>query len=122
MPLKLDSTGDLSRTSGRFDTLDEVTDIQECIGQRIAIRLRRWLGEWSFDTRLGMDWETLLSKGTSEGQLRAAIVREVALVPGVRSIREMAISVSSARVATVTGAVVVAATGEPVTFSIDVGV
>lgn len=120
--LKLTATGDLSRTSGRFDVLDEVADLQACIGQRIAIRLRRWQGEWSFDTRLGMPWESLLTKGTTDGQLRAAIVREITRVPGVRSIREMGISISAARVATVTGAVVVAATGDPIVFGIDVEV
>ena len=120
MPFKLTASGDLSRTLGRFDLLDEVADLQECIGQRIAVRIRRWRGEWSFDTRLGMDWERLLQKGTTEGQLRAALVQEITRVPGVRSIREMRISISAARVATVTGAVVVAATGESVPFDINV--
>lgn len=122
MALRLTAAGDLSRSAGRFDTLDEVAQRNQAIGQRIAIRLRRWRGEWSFDTRLGMPWETLLAKGATEGQLRAAIVREICRVPGVRAIREMAISISAARLATVTGAVIVSAAGESVTFSADVEV
>lgn len=121
MTLQLTSTGDLQRTLGTFVRLDEVDDRDDCIGQRIGVRLRRWRGEWSFDTRLGMDWETLLQKGTTTGQLRAAIVREVSLVPGVRAVTEMNVTVGANRVATVSGKVSVVGSSETVTFSAQVG-
>ena len=123
MALQLDSTGDLQRTLGTFVRLDEAAgaDRDECIGQRIAVRLRRWRGEWSFDTRLGMDWETLLQKGTTTGQLRAAIIREVSLVPGVRAVSEMTVTVGASRVASVSGRVSVVGSSETVVFNASVG-
>lgn len=121
MAFKLDASGDLSRTNGRLDLLDEVDDRDQVIAQRIAIRLRRWRGEWSFDTRLGMDWDFLFLKGTSTATLRAAIIREICQVPGVRAVTELSVSVSAARVATITGRVQVAAATEAITFSADVG-
>ena len=124
MALQLDSTGDLQRTLGTFVRLDEAAgaDRDECIGQRIVVRLRRWRGEWSFDIRLGMGWETLLQKGTTTGQLRAAIVREVSLVPGVRAVTQMDVTVGASRVATVSGRVSVVGSAETVAFSASVGV
>ena len=120
--LQLDSTGDLNRSLGTFTRLDAVDDRDDCIGQRIAVRLRRWRGEWSYDTRLGMPWETLLTKGTTQGQLRAAIIREVSLVPGVRAVSEMTVTPGAGRVATVSGRVSVVGSAETVAFSADVGV
>lgn len=119
MALQLTSTGDLQRTLGTFVRLDEVSDRDECIGQRISIRLRRWLGEWDYDTRLGMPWSTLLTKGTTEGQLRAAIVREVTRVPGVRAVASLTTSVVN-RAVTVTGRVSVVGSSELVTFGAQV--
>lgn len=121
MTLRLTATGDLQRTLGTFVRLDEVSDRDTVIGQRIAVRLRRWRGEWSFDTRLGMDWETLLQKGTTTGQLRAAIIREISLVPGVRAVTEMSVTVGANRVATVSGRVSVVGNSETVAFSAQVG-
>lgn len=116
--LKLTAAGDLSRSAGRLETLSESTNRNACIGQRIAVRLRRWRGEYSFDTRLGVDWQRLLQKGTSSALLRAEIAREVTRVPGVRSIRDIVISAPNAsRAVTITGSVVVVGSDEVVTFS-----
>lgn len=121
MALQLTSAGDLQRTLGAFVRLDEVASRDTVIGQRIAVRLRRWKGEWSFDTRLGVDWETLLRKGTTTGQLRAAIIREISLVPGVRAVYEMTVTARANRVVTVLGRVSIVGSVETVEFSAQVG-
>lgn len=122
MALKLTAAGDLSRTDARFDTLDEVTDRNEVIGQRVAIRLRRWLGEWSFDTRLGVDWPAIFEKGTPESVIRARLADQILKVPGVRSLLSLAVTTSTARVATVTGRILAVGADEPVVFAVDVEV
>ena len=121
MALGLTPGGDLSRANGKFQLIDELNH-DESIAQRIAIRLRRWHGEWSFDTRLGVDWEALLTKGTATSVLRAAIIREVSLVPGVRGVPELSVVPGANRTMSVSGRVTVAGSSETVSFSSTVGV
>ena len=118
--LKLTTGGDLARENGAFTTYDESTNTSECIGQRIVVRLRRWLGEWSFDTRLGVDWESLLQKSTTSGQLRAAITREITRVPGIRAVSSMEIIFGDNREVIITGNVLRVGTDIPVEFSANV--
>ena len=103
-----------------MELLDEVVEKDQAIGQRIAIRLRRWLGEYSFDTRLGMDWENLLQKATTEGQLRAAIVHEINQVPGVLGIISMDI-IPSGRAVSILGKVRLVGSEVAVTFDANIG-
>ena len=94
--LKLTAAGDLSRTTGRFDTLDEADDVDACVAQRIAIRLRRRLGEYPWDTRLGLDWDLLTAKGTPNG-VRVALVRDqVAGTAGVEEVVSVTVDIDNA--------------------------
>lgn len=126
--LEIDATGDLVRATGRFQQLSEA-DAQagnrqtmgQLIGQRVQIRLSRWAGEWSYDTRLGVPWDVLLQKGVSETQLQARITAEILKAPGVASIPELTLVRSGRSVSVSCRAVAVGAT-EPVEFSVNIPV
>lgn len=116
--LTINATGDLARTLGSFVQIKETTAQASVIAQRIQIRLSRWRGEWSYDTRLGMPWDELLQKGVTDTQLRARISAEILKVPGVTSLPEMAIVRNGRSVSVSCRAVI--QSGQTIEFSTDI--
>ena len=47
---------------------------RNAVAQRLKNAISIWLGEFSLEPLLGIDWPTLLEKGISRDRIRAAIV------------------------------------------------
>lgn len=75
--IRCDSAGDLP------DVGDHLTRA-ELVAQRIGIRLRTWLGEWTLATSEGMNWRAWQQSKPFPLQLVATMARrEVDTTPGV---------------------------------------
>ena len=96
MPLRLDQLGDLIRVNGAFARNDEISDKGAAIAQGIQVRLSRWLGEWVYGIDEGIDWPTLMAKGTDPRIINSTIRREILSMPGVQKVNRLSQSYNSA--------------------------
>ena len=74
----------------RCDSVGDLPDVgahltgAELVAQRIGIRLRTWLGEWTLDKSKGMDWRAWQQSKPFPLQLVATMARrEIDTTPGV---------------------------------------
>ncbi|MBI40423.1 MAG: hypothetical protein CMF59_12550 [Leptospiraceae bacterium] len=67
---------------------------RDAVAQRLRNAISIWLGEFSLEPLLGVDWETLLEKGISRARIRAAIVSVINADPAV--IRIISFSIEDA--------------------------
>lgn len=75
--IRLDSTGDLPNVGAL------VSDA-ELVAQRVGVRLRTWLGEWTLDSSQGIDWRTLIGAKPFPLDLVVTLLRrEIDQTPGV---------------------------------------
>lgn len=70
-------------------------DNQDAIAQRIKIRLQMFRGEWFADERQGMPWfEDILIKPAQLPTLRAILTEAISTVPGVISVKDVALELN----------------------------
>lgn len=81
------------------------------VRQRVLLRLRRQLGEWAYNTTLGVDWlGGILGKPNPDlTALRAVLLREIAGTDGVRAVRMLELELTPDRVLTFSWSALVAA-------------
>jgi len=86
------------------------------IRQRVLLRLRRQLGEWAYDTTLGVPWiEQVFVRNPDLGVIRALLVREIANTSGVLEVRSLELTLTAGRELSFTwSALVLADNGESV--------
>lgn len=78
------TTHDLVFDAGGNLTLVDMADL---IAQRIRVRLRTQLGEYDFDTSMGVDWRgQVFVKNPDMLLIRSIIVEQILAVPGTREI------------------------------------
>lgn len=78
----------LDPTTGDLPLFNSLSSGPDVILQRLAIRLRTFLGEWLLDTSKGMPWETWCStKGIPPAAMSARVRQETEGCPGVIGIQ-----------------------------------
>lgn len=92
------SGGDILRATGA----DEVR-------QRVLLRLRRTLGEWAYNTSLGVDWfgQVLGVPNPDLAVIRSLLLREIAATEGVVRVRALELTLTPDRVLSFSWAAVV---------------
>jgi len=101
MDLKLTSDGDLEIINGH---LSWVTGV-DAVRQKVAMRLRTWLGESVYDRSGGVPYrEIIFRRGTTDISIRFIIENVLRSLPGVEEVLEVDVVRDSAtRVVTITG-------------------
>ena len=93
--LKLDSNGDLL-FDGRNFFLTRTTD--ESLAQRLKIKLSLFLGEYAFDTSVGVPWyQEVVGKKVSKSKIDAIIRKQVESTTGVKEILEFTSEVDASQ-------------------------
>jgi len=111
-------TGDLRVTGGELSVLTG----KEALAQRIAVRLRTFLGEWIFDITIGTPWfQNILGTRRREGLIQTLVRARVQNTPGVERVVTMTVSLNKQRVASISGKVL-AEGGDGIPISFGVGV
>jgi hypothetical protein len=74
-----------------------LVDGAERIAQQIKVTLLAFLGEWFLDVSFGIPYvESVLVKGPDRAQLEAIFRAKIADVPGVRTVRRIALLIDHA--------------------------
>lgn len=75
--------GDLKRSGGSWELIDEGTDTLEAMGQCVQLELATQLKGYPFDLTIGVDWVALLQSGVPDVVRRGAITQVARKQPGV---------------------------------------
>jgi hypothetical protein len=68
------------------------------VRQRVLIRLRRSLGEWAYNIRLGLPWiEQILVKNPDLATIRSLLLAEIIATPGVLQVRALELELTAER-------------------------
>jgi hypothetical protein len=96
-------TGDLLVVGGQLQVLSG----PDALAQKIAVRLRTFLGEWIFDTGLGTPWfQNILGTRRREALVQSILRSRIENTQGVVRVLSLNVAIDgTARVATVTGSV-----------------
>lgn len=93
-------TGDLRFDRGQLVILEG----SEAVAQRIKVHLRTLLGEWVFDTSIGVPWFQQILTGTADAALVSEVISdELSAIEGVQRVDAVGVAIDrSTRVVTVT--------------------
>jgi hypothetical protein len=77
------STGDLALVGGELVFIEGVS----AVVQRVQQRMETMLGEWAFDTRVGIDWLRVFQEAPPDvGRLRAELIAQIETPPEVERV------------------------------------
>lgn len=80
----------LDLTTWDLELPPRLVEGDEMIAQRIAIRLKFWLGEWFLDTRQGVPYiERVLVAAPDLAVIRALFMRVIKSTPGVARVEDL---------------------------------
>lgn len=79
---------DLDFSTGTLIIIEE----KEELAQRIKVSLQTWLGEWFLDNSAGVDWLTLMEKGTNIIKVKTEIQVNILQFEEVTGIRDFNVS------------------------------
>jgi hypothetical protein len=82
--IKLTDDNDLDFSTGSLVIIED----KEEIAQRIKVSLQTWLGEWFLDNSAGVDWITLMEKGTNIVKVKTEIQMNILQFEEVTGIRD----------------------------------
>ena len=107
----LDETGDWAESAGRPV---HVSGRQATV-QRVRVHLLRFLGEWFWDTSLGVPWfEFVLGQRSPNMRVvKALLVREIERVSGVLRVQELTLTLDTERQLSISAEVVIVDSDEP---------
>ncbi len=90
--IKLTDTNDLDFSTGSLIIIDE----KEELAQRIKVSLQTWLGEWFLDNSAGVDWLTLMERGTNIIKVKTEIQVNILQFEEVTQIQDFKVTFDNA--------------------------
>ena len=92
MDFDLLTTGDLRIVNGDIVMIEGLDEVR----QRVLFRMRTQLGEWDFDTTLGLDYfGEILKNDPDLALIQTRILTLVATTPGVLQVRDLDVSLDA---------------------------